>query len=98
MWRDADGDLLPAGERVNSRQWGVVVALLLLSVAGIVAAVWAQSRAERPPIPDVLAQVEAAERRVHHIYMLHSLGGDGPQGPWICEPANVGTEPRRGRR
>jgi len=77
---------------MTDRHFGVVGALLLTAVAGIVAAGWAASRRDpRPPLPDPMAEVRVVER---HLYILHGLTDEGVAGPWVCEPANIGEGPK----
>jgi len=73
-----------AGEKAAAGV-GALVAMLGCS------AYLAIRRPERPPIPPVVTQVEAAQKRTEHVYLIHALTAAGePAGPWICEQANVG--------
>ena len=73
-------------------QTRVGFALIAAGLAGIAVTIWATWHAHRPPVPDVVGQVEAVERRV--VYLLHDVGREA--GPLVCgcEPASVGTAPQ----
>lgn len=48
---------------------------------------------QRPPFPDPMPAAVEAERRVEHVYLIHTLTAAGTEGPWICEQANAGVHP-----